>query len=93
MWFKYAHILTPLSILWSTKVKFKWTDVEQNALIEMNKILGQDVLLLLPNFSEESILHTNANKRKFGEIIRQNEKPIDFYSHKLTPAQINYTNI
>ena len=32
-------------------------------------------------------------KHILGGVIRKYGMPIVFYSHKLTPAQINYTNI
>ena len=33
--------------------------------MEMNKIVGIDVLLLYPNFSEEFIIHTDSRKIQF----------------------------
>ena len=50
MWNKRAHTLAPLTKLCSTKVKFKWTDVENNAFIAMKNIVGCDVLIYYPNF-------------------------------------------
>ena len=58
----------------------------------MKKILVHNVLLSSPNFSERFRIHTDAIKTKPGGVISQNGKPIAFYSHKLTPAQINYKN-
>ena len=57
----------------------------------MKNIVGRYVLLSYPNFSEKFIVHTDASNTQLGGIIGQNGKPIAFYSHKLTPAQINYT--
>ena len=37
-------------------------------------------------------MHTDVSKTHLGGVISQNGKPIDFYSHKLTTAQINYTD-
>ena len=88
---KRAHTLDPLTKLCSTKVKFKWTDVENNPFIEMKKILGCEILLSYTNFSEMFIIHTDARKMQLGGMISQNGKPINFYSRKLTPAQMNYT--
>ena len=93
MWRKRAHTLSPLTKLCSTKVKFKWADVENNSFIEMKKIVVRDVLLYYPKFSEKFIINTDANNTQLGEIISQNGKPIAFYSQKLTPAKMNYTTI
>ena len=40
-----AHKLAPPTKLFSTKVKFKWTDVEHNDFMAMKKIVGCDVLI------------------------------------------------
>ena len=91
MWRRRAHTLAPLTRLCSTKVKFKWTEVEQNAFMAMKKIVGRDVLLAYPDFTKEFVIHTDASKAQLGGVISQEGKPIAFYSRKLTPAQINYT--
>ena len=66
-------------------------DVENNAFIAMKKIVGGDVLLFYPNFSEKFIIHTGSSNTQLGGIMSQNGKTIAFYPRKLTPAQINYT--
>ena len=73
------------------EVKFKQADSEKNTSIAMKKIVGRDILLYYPNFSERFIIHTDAIKTQLGEVISQNGKPIVFCSRKLTPSQINYT--
>ena len=60
--------------------------------MEMNKVAGKNVLFSYPNVSEEFIIHTDYINTQLGGVIIQNGKPIDFYSRKFTPAQINYTS-
>ena len=57
----------------------------------MKKIVGQEILISYPNFSETFIIHTDASNTQLGGIISQNGKSISFYLRKLTPAQISYT--
>ena len=57
----------------------------------MKQIVIRDVLISYPNFSERFIIYTDDSKTRLGGVISQNGIPINFYSHKLTPAQINYT--
>ena len=45
MWCRSAYTLSPLTKIFSTKVKFKWTDVENNAFTAMKNIVGRYVLL------------------------------------------------
>ena len=57
----------------------------------MKNIIGHEVLLYCPNFSEKLIIHTDDINTHLAGITSQNGKPIAFYSPKLTPAQIHYT--
>ena len=59
----------------------------------MKKIVGRDVLISYPNYSEEYIINIDANKNNLRGIIIQNGKPISSYSRKLTPAEVNCTAI
>ena len=49
---KHAHTLAPLKKLCLTKVKLISTDKENDAFIDMNKIVVRDVLLSYTNFNE-----------------------------------------
>ena len=91
MWIRRADVLTPLSRLTSNKVKWKWTDVEQQAFETMKRIMARETLLVFPNFNEPFHIYTDASKNQLGAVITQREKPIAFYSRKLNPAQTRYT--
>ncbi len=91
MWPHRADILAPLSKLTSPNVKFKWTDVEQQAFDKMKKIICKDVLLNYPNFNKPFTIFTDASHHQLGSVISQDGKPIAFYSRKLNPAQSKYT--
>ena len=66
MWRKRTHTLAPLTKICLMKVNFKWTDVENNAFIAMNKIVGCDVLISYSDFSERCIIHTGDSKMQLG---------------------------
>ena len=91
MWCKHVHTIAPLTKLFLTKIKFKWTDVENDTVIAIKTILVHDVLLSYPNLNEIFIIHTDVKKAQLGGVIIQNGNPIAFYSRQLTPAQMNYT--
>ena len=59
--------------------------------MEMKKIVGRDFLISQSKFIEQFMIHTDDSKSKFGGVIGQNGKLVDFYSHELTTSQINYT--
>ena len=91
MWVRRSHVLAPLTDLTSTKAKFKWTDVHQQAFEQIKKIISREVLLTYPNFSEPFHIHTDASDFQLGGVIAQQGKPIAFYSRKLNRAQRKYT--
>ena len=91
MWKKRSHILAPLAALSSKNVKWRWTDVEQNAFDEIKRVISRDVLLAFPDFSKPFVIHTDASKLQLGAVLSQEGRPIAFYSRKLNPAQANYT--
>ena len=82
MWRKRVHTLYPLTKLYSMEFKFKWTDIDNSAFVAMKNIVGRDVLLSYPKFSEKFIVHIDASKTQLGGVISQNGKPIAFYSRK-----------
>ena len=49
------------------------------------------MLLLYPNFDQPFDIHMDAINLQLGAVIRQNGKPIAFYSKKLNLAQTCYT--
>ena len=66
MWRKRAHTVAPLTKLCLSKVKFKWTEVENDAFIYMKKIVGGGVLLSCPNVNKIFIIHTDTSKTQLG---------------------------
>ena len=55
-------MLAPLTNITSTKVKFKWIKIEQDAFDEINRIVDRNTLLNYPDFNEEYKIHTDAIK-------------------------------
>ena len=42
IWYKREHVVYPLNKIYSTKVKFEWTDIEKNLFMAMENIVGED---------------------------------------------------
>lgn len=53
--------------------------------------ISKETLLTYPNFSKEFEIHTDASQYQLGAVIAQGNKPIAFYSQKLTSCQQKYT--
>ena len=55
------------------------------------RIVARNVLLPYTDFNEEFKTHTNYSNFQLVSVIIQHGKLIDFYTRKLTGAQIRYT--
>ena len=84
-------MLIPSTNLMSSKVKFKWTKIEQYGFKEIKLIVAHDTLLSYPDSNEEFKIHNDASDLRLGEVIIQKGGPIAFYSRKLTDANKMYT--
>ena len=92
MWPKRSHILQPLTDL-TAQSKFKWTSLHQQAFDKMKAVIASDCLLIYPDHNKPFVIETDASDFQLGSIIKQNNRPVAYYSRKLNPAQRNYTTI
>ena len=90
-WIRRSDILAPLADLTGSTATWQWTETEQKAFDAIKKVLAREVLLAHPDFDRPFEIYTNASKRQLGAVIVQGNKPIAFYSRKLTSTQLNYT--
>ena len=87
----HSEILTPLTKLTSKKQEFKWGPTEQDAFDTIKLAISKETLLTYLNLSKEFEIHTDASQYQLGAVIAQDNKPIAFYSRKLTSCQQKYT--
>ena len=91
IWAKQSHLLQPLTILTSKKVKFKWTVVEQKSFNEIKQIFAHNTLFTYPDFNKCFDINMVDSEYQLVSVIGQYWKPISFYSCKLTGPQAWYT--
>ena len=107
LWEKRSHILAPLSDLVGiysptkkngkkgkrkiTTPKFVWSDECEKAFTQIKKIVSREVMLAYPNFNKKFEIYTDASTKQLGAVITQDNRPIAFYSKKLTKCQQRYT--
>ena len=82
---------SPLTKLASTKVLWKWIKVEQEAFVKLKMAMSEKTLLNYTSFSKEFDIHTNTNNKQLGAVISQDERPVAFYSRRVTIAQEKHT--
>jgi hypothetical protein len=62
MWPLRSHLLAPLSLMTSAKVKWKWTPECQDSFEKMKAIMAMETLVTFPDFTKEFEIHTDASK-------------------------------
>jgi len=90
MWKRLSHLLEPLSRLTSTKGPFKWTHEQQDAFEELKKTIASETMLFFPDYTKPFDLYTDASDVQLGAVLMQENRPIAFFSRKLTSYQRNY---
>ena len=70
-----------------------WDQIHQDAFDEIKKIIARDVILAYPSYDEDEpfVIYTDASKRQLGAVITQKNRPLAFFSRKLTQAQQKYS--
>jgi hypothetical protein len=104
MWAKRSEMLVPLSDLVGecgetktarkNKVKEKlwhWDSIHQEAFDNVKKTFAKEVVLAYPDFTKPFDIYTDASTKQLGEVITQDNRPIAFFSRKLSGAQSKYT--
>jgi RNase H-like domain found in reverse transcriptase len=87
-----SHILAPLTSISSQKGPLQWTDKMQSSFDAMKALIAQDVLLCYyPDHNKPFHVYTDASHLQLGAVIMQDNRPMAYYSRKLSPAQQNYT--
>jgi transposase InsO family protein len=92
MWPRRSHVLAPLTALIKTK-DFRWGPDQQKAFQEMRALLAGDAILAFPDHNLGFDIETDASDYQLGAVIKQNGRPVAYYSRKLSAAQKNYTTI
>jgi len=104
MWAKRSEMLVPLSdqvgecgetkSTRKNKVKKKpwhWDSIHQIAFDNVKSTITKEVVLAYPCFSKPFEIYTDASTPQLGAVITQENRPIAFFSRKLSGEQSKYT--
>jgi hypothetical protein len=87
---KRAEILAPFTDLCGQNKKFHWNEQHESAFKAIKEQLTQETMLTYPQFDQPFIVYTDASEKQIGGIITQNDRPLGFFSRKLTDTQRCY---
>ena len=91
MWRRRSHLIAPLTELTKKDVPYIWTKEHQKAFEELRQVISKETLLAFPDFNKEFHVYTDASNTQLGAVIMQDNKPLAFYSRKMTNTQKRYT--
>jgi len=104
MWVKCSEMLAPLSDLVAEcgetkttkknkvkKLPWKWDPIHQAVFDCVKATIAKEVVLAYPNFSKPFEIYTDASTLQLGAVITQDNRPIAFFSRKLSETQTRYT--
>ena len=73
------------------KVPWHWDAVHQKAFDDVKAVIAKDVALAYPDYSKEFEIYTDASSKQMGAVITQQNRPIAFFSRKLSETQQKYS--
>ncbi len=104
LWARRSNMLAPLTSLViecsqtkSTKAKetkkvpWHWDKVHQKAFDHLKATTSKDVVLAYPDYSKVVKIYTDASSKQLGAVITQDDRPIAFFSWKLSDTQHKYS--
>ena len=71
--------------------KFQWTQEAETAFQLIKNRLTYAPILVLPDFTQPFELHTDASKLGIGAVLSQHNRPMAYFSEKLSGAKLNYS--
>ena len=104
LWARRSEMLAPLTSLvgecgqtkitkakGTKKVPWHWDEVHQRAFDLVKATIVKDVVLAYPDFNKVFEIYTDASSTQLGAVITQKNRPIAFFSRKLSVAQRKYS--
>ncbi len=73
------------------KVPWHWDEVHQRAFNHTKATIAKNVVLAYPDYSKVFEIYTDASSKQLGEVITQDNRPIAFFSRKLSETQCKYS--
>jgi hypothetical protein len=73
------------------KAPWHWDKVHQRAFDHVKATIAREVVLAYPDYSKVFEIYTDASSNQLGAVITQENRPIAFFSWKLSTMQHKYS--
>ncbi len=73
------------------KVPWHWDEVHQRAFDHVKATIARELVFAYPDYSKVFEIYTDASSKQLGAVITQENRPIAFFSRKLSPTQRKYS--
>ncbi len=102
MWARCSKMLAPLTDLvgecgemkMTSKTKkkpWRWDPIHQQAIDNIKAAMAKETVLAYPDFLKPFEIYTDASSTQLGALITQDNRPIAFFSRKLSKTQQKYS--
>jgi hypothetical protein len=104
MWAKCSEMLAPLTELvgecgetkatkkYGTKKKpWRWESIHQQVFHNVTATIAKEVVLVYPDFTKPFEIYTDASRMQLEAVITQGNRPVVFFSRKLSRTQAKYS--
>ena len=104
LWARRSEMLAPLTSLvgecgqtkatkakGTKKVSWYWAEVHQKAFDDVKATIAKEVVLAYPDFDKVFEIYTDASTKQLGSVITQSNRPLAFFSRKLSVPQQKYS--
>ena len=104
LWARRSDMLAPLTSLvgecgqtkatkakGTKKVSWYWAEVHQKAFDDVKATIAKEVVLAYPDFDKVFEIYTDASTKQLGSVITQSNRPLAFFSRKLSVPQQKYS--
>ncbi len=68
-------------------IPLHWNEVHQRAFDHIKATIAKDVVLAYPDYSKVFEIYTDASSKQLGAVITQDNRPVAFFSWKLSDTQ------
>jgi hypothetical protein len=73
------------------KAPWHWDEVHQRAFSHAKATIAREAVLAYPDYSKVFEIYTNTSSKQLGAVFTQENRPIVFFSWKLSATQCKYS--